>query len=487
MSPWIESVLRAGIQGCLLAAVVFLIVTLFKRLSPAVRCALWWLVLAEFSVGCLFAFPLRSGALEPLRRLEGKVQVAAGQAGGGAVATPTKDGPSNGVPKALFGVWLLGVIAVLGSGAVATCRLARIRKASVSAVDETQAEARRLSAELGLPAPPTVLVSTQICSPATFGLFRPAVLVPESFQDLTAGEREMALTHELAHVIRRDGLFALVAEFAAALFWFLPVVHWVRRAWAVERELACDAMVYSRPAIDRSEYRKLLLKIVGKDAKPMPRTALGATADFRCLRRRLTAAPVVEGMRAKFAGLAAVLGVAVLAVPVTFQAQTTDGGLLSNAGFEEGGETPWGWVSGERLDKVRYVWDDSVAHTGRRSLGFKKTVERYYPIAQWTQTVAYDGKSSAIEFGAWVKAKGMYKAVLDVQFATEEGVATHEWVAFIGIEKDGDLPATHDWKRLGGVVKIPAGTKQIILALQDYGPGEVWFDDVSARFVPGTK
>jgi RNA polymerase sigma-70 factor (ECF subfamily) len=34
------------------------------------------------------------------------------------------------------------------------------------------------------------------------------------------------------------------------------------------------------------------------------------------------------------------------------------------------------------------------------------------------------------------------------------------------------------------VVEIPAGTTELRIALQIYGPGTVWFDDLSAEYVP---
>ena len=53
-------------------------------------------------------------------------------------------------------------------------------------------------------------------------------------------------------------------------------------------------------------------------------------------------------------------------------------------------------------------------------------------------------------------------------------------------KKPTDPPATHNWKSYAGTVEIPAGTKQIVIALQIYGPGQVWFDELEARFVDPT-
>ena len=52
-------------------------------------------------------------------------------------------------------------------------------------------------------------------------------------------------------------------------------------------------------------------------------------------------------------------------------------------------------------------------------------------------------------------------------------------MAYIGPKEPDKPPFTHDWKRYEGVVSIPPGTKQIIIAPQIYGPGRVWFDDLA--------
>ncbi|HWD38454.1 MAG TPA: dienelactone hydrolase family protein, partial [Fimbriimonas sp.] len=45
-------------------------------------------------------------------------------------------------------------------------------------------------------------------------------------------------------------------------------------------------------------------------------------------------------------------------------------------------------------------------------------------------------------------------------------------------------PATHDWKKYGAVLQIPSGTTSMTIALEMYGPGTVWLDDVDAEFAP---
>ncbi len=156
---------------------------------------------------------------------------------------------------------------------------------------------------------------------------------------------------------------------------------------------------------------------------------------------------------------------------------------LANPGFEEGTDSPAGWQMGAQLDGVTYTWDRSAAHTGHASLRLDKSVNHYFPIAQWFQQVPNSSTARRLKVSAWVKARQAYKATVDVQFSADGEQWTHQWAAYIGARDPGDPPADHDWKRYEGMVNIPEGTKQILIGLQIYGPGTVWFDDIDASYV----
>jgi RNA polymerase sigma-70 factor (ECF subfamily) len=157
--------------------------------------------------------------------------------------------------------------------------------------------------------------------------------------------------------------------------------------------------------------------------------------------------------------------------------------LLTNRGIEEGeGDAPKAWSQGAPIPGVEYVWSRDTAHGGKASLCLKKTAQRYFPIAQWSQEVDRTGETPRLKVSAWVKAEKAGKAILDAQFVDKDGKWSHAWVAYIGAKKANDPPVSHDWKRYEGVVAIPPGTKQIVIAPQIYGPGTVWFDDLEAGY-----
>ena len=156
--------------------------------------------------------------------------------------------------------------------------------------------------------------------------------------------------------------------------------------------------------------------------------------------------------------------------------------LLANPGAEEGGKAPKGWEKGNPVPGVEYLWEKEAGE-GKRSLSLKKTVERFFPIAEWNQELAHDGSARKLHFGALVKAEAARKALLDVQFLDSADKWTHAWAAYIGPHGEDETPATHDWLWYSGVVAVPAGTKRLEFGLQIYGPGQVWFDRLFAAWV----
>jgi len=157
--------------------------------------------------------------------------------------------------------------------------------------------------------------------------------------------------------------------------------------------------------------------------------------------------------------------------------------ILLNPSFEEGGKIPLHWSQGARVAGVKYIWDKANGHESSVSLCLHKTASRYFPIAQWYQVVERQGDGTSLDVSAHIKADKVTKAILDVIFLDGRGKRiSHEWAAYIGSRESGEPPASHDWKLYSGRVAIPTRTAKIQVALQIYGPGKVWFDDVRAAY-----
>lgn len=116
-------------------------------------------------------------------------------------------------------------------------RLRRYRR-SARPFDPLPGELRQACGRLGVH--PDLYFSPEMTSPVTFGLRRPAILLPESFPGLAPEERHAILCHELLHVRRRDWLFTIAEEFIRCALWFHPAIWWLLGRIQLTREQVVD-------------------------------------------------------------------------------------------------------------------------------------------------------------------------------------------------------------------------------------------------------
>ena len=111
-------------------------------------------------------------------------------------------------------------------------------------------------------APIPLLCSEQVASPSTVGWRNPVLLVPCSFFTEEVGEWELisALSHEMAHIRRRDFLLNLVYEVLSLPLCIHPGTALIKSRIAQTRELACDEMAAGLLPSGK-EYARSLLQI----------------------------------------------------------------------------------------------------------------------------------------------------------------------------------------------------------------------------------
>lgn len=100
-----------------------------------------------------------------------------------------------------------------------------------------------LSRKLGVTRDVRLLESDSPLVPITWGVWRPAILLPAGWRQWTGGRLRIVLLHEIAHVKRRDVFAQILARLACALYWFHPLAWHALRKLRDERELACDDCV----------------------------------------------------------------------------------------------------------------------------------------------------------------------------------------------------------------------------------------------------
>ncbi|MBK7406139.1 MAG: tetratricopeptide repeat protein [Phycisphaerales bacterium] len=199
---------------------------------------------------------------------------------------PVLDWRGMGVRLALL-AWLAGaVIAAWGIGrdlmALATvCREAEDPDADLDAA------VRAAAAGFGI-APPRVRVCSGVATPFVCGLVRPTLIWPAS-APIDTGASRTVLSHELAHLARRDHWLAWLEAAAAVALWWHPLAHLARAQARRLAERACDAWVVWAHPEARRDYADALLDAAERlQSRHRPLPALGAVdSDKRTLARRL--------------------------------------------------------------------------------------------------------------------------------------------------------------------------------------------------------
>jgi len=118
-----------------------------------------------------------------------------------------------------------------------------------------------------------VLETDRVSAPCTWGFFTPVLVLPRAAEHWTESERRYALTHELAHIARRDYISAQVSRLACVVHWYNPLVWYAARQARQLQEQACDDAVLRAGAV-ASDYAQLLVG-VARTCNTSPRTAMG--------------------------------------------------------------------------------------------------------------------------------------------------------------------------------------------------------------------
>jgi len=108
-----------------------------------------------------------------------------------------------------------------------------------------------------------VRVTAGRLSPLVWPIGVPTIVVPQDLVDvLTELELRAILTHEFAHLRRKDHWVRWLEFVATALYWWNPVVWFVRRRIQQSEELACDAWVVGSNPNAANAYANALFQAV---------------------------------------------------------------------------------------------------------------------------------------------------------------------------------------------------------------------------------
>jgi beta-lactamase regulating signal transducer with metallopeptidase domain len=161
-------------------------------------------------------------------------------------------------------LWLAGTIAVVAVSAARLLRFRRMLRAACSAADpRVQRLAAQAAADLGMPLRAEILAIPATTVPFVWSCFgRTRIVLPASIvSEMSDDELLLVLTHELAHVRRRDHLVRWFDWAVVAWLWWNPLAWIARRGLRRTEELACDALVLRTRGAAHHAYGSCLLSV----------------------------------------------------------------------------------------------------------------------------------------------------------------------------------------------------------------------------------
>ena len=305
----LQTLWKMSWQVAAAAVAVWLITRLVRRAPANWRYALWVIVLVKFFVPPFAYFPSEWAFWQDPGRAGPPHQARIGVTGetmpGYAAPVPgvgiSSDAETSTartaqiklpeLPVVLALLWTSGVCVMAMILIVRRVRQRRLVRTSASADAEMGDLSRQCASSLNIRRLPEIRFSDQAAIPMVVGLFRPTILLPAQItESCTPTDLSAILTHELAHVKRRDMAFVWLHQLAQALFFFHPAVWLAGRELRRERELACDELVIGTSAVSREDYASgyvSALKLANRP--PLTSSALAMAEPLVVEKRRLDA------------------------------------------------------------------------------------------------------------------------------------------------------------------------------------------------------
>ena len=162
---------------------------------------------------------------------------------------------------ALLATWAAGSAAGVLGLAAGLARLLGVRRRAEPVSDPRWlALAAAMAKRYGIRRRVQLLTAADNTPPATWGLIRPAILLPSNAMQWDGDRARAVLAHEFAHVARGDWATQLAAELTRAALWWHPLMWMLASRLRRESELACDDRVIDS-RVQAADYAAHLLAI----------------------------------------------------------------------------------------------------------------------------------------------------------------------------------------------------------------------------------
>ncbi len=190
-------------------------------------------------------------------------------------------------------LWFFGALSFALIHWFNAMRLARQLKHAVIAPPDVRRLVFRIAHTFKLKRVPECVIVNRRISPMIWCGWRQRLVLPAYlWNELDAEGRVAVVTHELAHLRRRDHWVRWIDLVVGCVYWWHPIAWWVRSRIGAESENCCDAWVTWLNPKSRRAYAEALLaarQFISSDVYAAPALGMGAGArKSKNFARRLT-------------------------------------------------------------------------------------------------------------------------------------------------------------------------------------------------------
>lgn len=354
-------------------------------------------------------------------------------------------------------LWPAGTALYYIVHAASYCRFKRRLKGSCRLLKPEEIPWEKTGKTRGIP---RIYASTVVETPMLCGLLRPRILLPEREWD--SEDLMWILRHESAHWKRGDLWIKHFSLLINGIYWWNPVVYWLRRQWSRDLELRCDErVVHGLGPRERIRYGETLLRLRVPERR-IPLMAAGFGSRKTLLRLRVENLLDTGRRKRGILTLALVLcGVLLSGSLLSVQAardllpdQPND--CQESLCEQEDGGIQWSWpLHGEKI-RITSGYGNrwGVSHNGvDLTAGQNPTGQPIYPAAPGTVVAVNQNADGS--YGRYVVLYhgenwySLYSQCRDVQAAVGQRVTSDEIIAHVGNTGNSTGPHLHFGVRHG--------------------------------------
>jgi bla regulator protein BlaR1 len=253
-----KTLLHSLWQGVLLAVITAVIILLTTNSTARLRYNLFVGCLVLFVASVAGTFLLQLSYSGPEQELQANLLSGSLHAGSSPVKSIASIEFTPGVLDHVIGylsrysavavlIWLLIICAKSIRFMIDVRTLFQMKNTKVYAAGTMlETKVKQLSSKYEIYQKVKIMQSGMVQVPMVLGHLKPLILVPLGLiNGLSAEEVEAILSHELAHIKRRDYLVNLMQSMVEILFFFNPAVLWISNLIRTERENCCDDLAVS--------------------------------------------------------------------------------------------------------------------------------------------------------------------------------------------------------------------------------------------------